>query len=90
MKRARQMLLFVGWTAVAVWGTLGLYVRVTNRWGVLAVAPALVPLLVVSIAITGVGALMCAADVRHRRWDASVTLITGLHAMILWYAATSR
>jgi CHASE2 domain-containing sensor protein len=84
----RKLLLTAGWIALAAWvGLLG-YVRVTNRWGVFAVAPLLLPMLLLSTGITVLGIGVCLATLRHNRWDAPVALLAAMHGVIIWYAAT--
>ena len=90
MKRGRKLLLIAGWAALAGWVALGSYVRVTNRWGVFAVAPLLLPMFVLSAVVSGLGIVVCLATLRHGRWDVPVAMVAVVHGVIVWYAATQR
>jgi hypothetical protein len=88
--RGRRSFLVVSWCALAIWAGLWAYVAGTNRWGVFAIAPALLPMLACSAALTLVGGVMVLARMRHGRADASLIVVVLLHGAIVWYAATQQ
>jgi hypothetical protein len=86
----RKLLLAAGWVGLVAWIGLAGYVRVTSRWGVFAVAPLLLPMLLLSAGITVLGIVVCLVTLRHSRWDLPVAVIAAMHGAIVWYAATHR
>ena len=88
--RGRRLFLVVSWCALALWAGLYAYVIGTNRWGVFAIAPALLPMLACSAALALLGGVMSLARMRHGRADTSLIVVAVLHGAIVWYAATQR
>jgi len=83
-------LLAAGWVGLAVWIGLAGYVRGTNRWGVFALAPLLLPMLLLSAGITVLGIVVCLVTLRQSRWDVPVAVIAAMHGAIVLHAATHR
>ena len=64
LTRARTAFLWVCWVPAAVWWAAWTYVRLTNQWGAFAAAP----LIMVSIALSGVLGLLGFALAISRLW----------------------
>ena len=84
----RRLLLIVGLSSLAAWIAIGIYVRVTNRWGTFAIAPFLLPLFLIAAVVAGLGALVCAWSWRHHQMDLPMSLVALIHGAIIYYAST--
>lgn len=88
MRRLRAVVIGAGLVILGCWAALWGYVSATNRWGVFAVAPALLPLLASSAAIAGLGTAMWLSGLRRRRLDLPLLLVVAAHGVIVLYAST--
>lgn len=88
--KPRPVFLAIGWTAAAAWAVLWIYVRATSRWGVFAVAPAILPLLAVSVVIALYAGLAFVIALWKGRWDLPYAVLGALHGGIVWLASVRR
>ena len=87
MTRLRSAVVYVGLVALGGWVLLLAYIRITDRWGVFAVAPALLPLLAASLAVVAGGAPLWILRARRGNWDPPLLLTLAVHGAILVYAS---
>jgi hypothetical protein len=71
MTRARTAFLWVCWVPAAVWWAAWTYVRLTNQWGAFAAAP----LIMGSIALSGVLGLLGFVMVISRLWKRTFDVV---------------
>ena len=83
----RRVLLIVGFSSMAVWIAIGVYLRATNQWGAFAVAYLALPLFLIAAAEAAVGAVVCVWSWRQRRIDVPMSLVTFVHGYIIYYAS---
>jgi hypothetical protein len=88
MTRLRSALYYLGLVALGGWVLLLAYIRVTDGWGVFAVAPALLPLLGASAVVLAVGAPLWILRARRGTWDPPLLLTLAAHGAILVYASS--
>lgn len=85
----RRLLLIVGFGSLAVWMAIGIYLRVTNRWGAFGIAPLLLPLFLIAASVAGLGAVVCVWNWRRdHRIDLPMSLVALVHGAIFYYAST--
>jgi hypothetical protein len=88
MTRLRNALVYLGLFALGGWVLLLGYIRITDRWGVFAVAPALLPLLLTSTVVLAAGAPLWIRRARRGTWDPPLLLTLAAHGAILVYASS--
>jgi hypothetical protein len=84
----RRAFLLVGCGTLAAWLALWVYVVATNRWGVFAVAWALLPLFLLSSVLALAGLVMFLNGVRSGRKDLLIAVLVIVHGGILIFGMT--